>query len=350
MITKELFSRFLQGECTEEERRLVVSYLEEHPEALEWLMPEEEFINAGTEEELSPEVKERIIKKVRRKTFGAGSTREIGKRLLVAASFILVAALVWKFIIHDNDSLMAISKPIIHQDSVWKKFVAAATGLHVVLPDSSLVELSPGSTIQYNSLFQVNGKRMIYLSGEAYFKVAKNKAKPFIVYTGDISTTALGTSFTIHAYDKQNIISVLLHTGKVVVQSADPVNKKLANDMYLVPGDELFYNRQTFLVSIRSQKDQKRNLTKKNTREKQIVYKPDWYKFNDQQLSEVFDQLSFYYQVNINYNEADIRNSYITAQFSYKDSLYAILHDIALLNHLTIDRRNDQYVIRKTKP
>ncbi|TKK71737.1 DUF4974 domain-containing protein [Ilyomonas limi] len=349
MITKELFSRFLQGECTEEERRLVAGYLEEHPEALEQLMPEEEFRNTETEGELTPEVKERIVKKVSSKTFGAASMYQISKRWLVAASFILLVVLAWKFIIRDNSHSPAISKQAIHQDTVWKQFAAAATGLRVVLPDSSLIELSPNSTIQYNNLFQVNGKRMVYLSGEAYFKVAKDKTKPFIVYTGAITTTALGTSFTIHAYDNRNIISVFLHTGKVVVQSADSVNKKLVKDMYLLPGDELFYNKQTYVASVHSHNDKKRNLAKKNRAEKEMVYKPDWYKFNDQQLGEVLDQLSFYYQVNIDYNEADINNCYITAQFSNSDSLDAILHDIALLNHLTIDKKNDQYIIRKAK-
>ena len=195
----------------------------------------------------------------------------------------------------------------------------------------------------------MNGKRMVYLSGAAYFKVAKNKTKPFIVYTGSITTTALGTSFTIHAYEDRNIISVFLHTGKVVVQSADSVNKKLIKDMYLQPGDELFYNKQTYAASIHSHNDKKHKPVKKNRAEKEIVYKPDWYKFNDQQLSEVLDQLSFYYQVNIDYKEADINNCYITAQFSNRDSLSSILHDIALLNHLTVDKRNDQYIIRKLK-
>lgn len=350
MITKELFNRFLQGECTEEEHRLVAAYLEEHPEALEWLMPEEEFINTETEEELPQEVKDRITEKVRRKTFGATGLLQIGKRLMVAASLILMIVVAWKFIINDEHALPVASKQTVHQDTVWKRFTAAATGLDIVLPDSSLIALSPNSTIQYNNLFLANGKRMVYLNGEAYFQVAKDKTKPFIVYTGDISTMALGTSFTIHAYDSQNIISVFLHTGKVVVQSVDSINKKLANDMYLVPGDELFYNKQTFLASIRSQKQEKRNLARMNTTTKAVIYKPEWYKFNDQQLNEVLDQLSFYYQVNIDYKEADIRNCYISAQFRNNDSLDAILHDIALLNQLTIDKRNDQYIIRKTKP
>ena len=351
MITKELFSRFLQVECTDEERRLVISYLEEHPEAVEWLMPGEEFTSTEAEGDLSPEARERITNKVRRKTYGATSVYHIGKRLLVAASLILVVVLGWKFIINSNSSTVAVSKQVIHPDTLWKTFATAATGMHIVLPDSSLIELSPNSVIQYNNLFQANGKRMIYLRGEAYFKVAKDKTKPFIVYTGDISTTALGTSFTIHAYDHQNIISVFLHTGKVVVQSADSINKKLANDMYLLPGDELFYNKQTYLASIHSQKDQKHSLTKKQKTEvKEVVYKPDWYKFKDQQLNEVLDQLSFYYQVNIDYKTADISNCYITAQFSNHDSLDTILHDIALLNQLTIDKRNDQYIIRKAKP
>ena len=66
-----------------------------------------------------------------------------------------------------------------------------------------------------------NNKREIYLEGEAYFKVAKDKTKPFTVFAGALATTALGTQFRITA--KKNTpgnITVKLFTGKVAIRSS----------------------------------------------------------------------------------------------------------------------------------
>lgn len=211
------------------------------------------------------------------------------------------------------------------------------------MPDSSVVELSRFSNIKYNSIFGSNGKRNIYLSGKAFFKVAKDKTRPFSVYSGDIVTTALGTSFIINAFNNKNVISVYLRTGKVVVKSADSAEKKLVRNMYLQPGDEVFYYKNTRMASIKRFGRKNNNPAVKNN-EANIdnIYKPKWYKFDGQQLSDVLNQLSFYYQVTIEYNKEDTRHSYMTAKLSIKNSLDKILNDIALLNHLRVNKVNDK--------
>lgn len=98
---------------------------------------------------------------------------------------------------------------------------------YITLPDSSSVVLHAGSKLQYPVSF--NGKtREVTLSGEAYFDIASNPAKPFIIHTGKVKTTVIGTSFNIKADDKQVIVSVT--KGKVKVEDESKVLAVLTPD------------------------------------------------------------------------------------------------------------------------
>jgi hypothetical protein len=75
----------------------------------------------------------------------------------------------------------------------------------------------------------------------------------------------------------------------------------------------------------------------------------NWYMFNDQELADVFDQLSIIYNVEIQYSSSDLRNKYFIGKLDKHDSLNEILKDIALLNHLSVIEREGCYIIRKGK-
>ena len=89
------------------------------------------------------------------------------------------------------------------------------------LPDGSKIAMNAGSSLRFIKGFE-NDRRVLHLEGEAYFEVQKDSLRPFIVYTGKVSTTAIGTSFNISAY-KPDSVNVYLLTGKAVV--ADSVNQ-----------------------------------------------------------------------------------------------------------------------------
>ena len=85
----------------------------------------------------------------------------------------------------------------------------------LTLPDGSKVVLNAGSTLRYIQDFEAD-QRALFLEGEAYFEVKKDSVKPFVVYTGSLSTTAIGTSFAISAYVPDSV-HVYLLTGKALV-------------------------------------------------------------------------------------------------------------------------------------
>jgi len=69
--------------------------------------------------------------------------------------------------------------------------------------------------------------------------------------------------------------------------------------------------------------------------------------FNNQTLAEVLDQLSAMYRVEIRYPKASIGNSYFIGKIDKDDSLDKIIHDIAILNRLSVKKQNGVYILRK---
>jgi ferric-dicitrate binding protein FerR (iron transport regulator) len=85
------------------------------------------------------------------------------------------------------------------------------------LADGTRVWLNAGSTITYNENFNLRS-RIVNLIGEAYFKVAKDPSKPFVVNSGGMKVKALGTSFNIKAYPGDKTLIATLVEGKIVVE------------------------------------------------------------------------------------------------------------------------------------
>jgi len=86
----------------------------------------------------------------------------------------------------------------------------------ILLPDSSTVILHPGSSIRYS---QIGHERRLVLNGEAYFDIRHLSGLPFVIITGSVKTTVLGTAFNIRAYAGQEV-TVSVTRGKVSVMNS----------------------------------------------------------------------------------------------------------------------------------
>ncbi|HSI76424.1 MAG TPA: FecR domain-containing protein [Lunatimonas sp.] len=103
----------------------------------------------------------------------------------------------------------------------------------ITLSDGSVVTLNSGTSIRFVENF-IGSEREIFLKGEAFFKVAKDTIKPFVVHAGGLSTRALGTSFNIKAFDKE-MTEVALVTGSVEVKKEDGSDLER-----ILPGEGVF--------------------------------------------------------------------------------------------------------------
>jgi len=88
----------------------------------------------------------------------------------------------------------------------------------VVLPDGTSVWLNASTELRTPKAFGED-KREVYLSGEAYFEVARDPQKPFIIHARELTTTVLGTVFNVRSYSDEELEEVAVISGKVAVAS-----------------------------------------------------------------------------------------------------------------------------------
>lgn len=241
-----------------------------------------------------------------------------------------------------SDSLMAVVQHEVNSSGKTKQ---------LILPDGSKIVLSDSSELTYKEPAEGN-RRDVYLTGKAEFKVAKNKAKPFTVFSDAISTTAVGTKFTVTAKEKERFIRVRLHEGKVVVRLLKGYTTNWPKEIYLLPGQELVYDKSRREVSVET-------FMKGSRAEGQALNQPaespaiphydkrSWFMFNNQPLNEIFDALAEMYDRKIVYRRKDVKNMYFIGTYDKADSLEKILKQIALLNNLTLTKQSDTFKIEK---
>jgi len=161
---------------------------------------------------------------------------------------------------------------------------------NIVLADGTKVYLNAVSSIKYPTQF--NGdQRIVELDGEAYFEVAKNKNKPFIVKSGDQDIEVLGTHFNVHAYDNESVVKTTLLEGSVAVNYK---NQKAI----LKPGQQSNVSDKFNKITI-----------KQVDTEAAIAWKNGRFKFDNADLKTVMRQLERWYGIKVEYrgDVSDVR-------------------------------------------
>lgn len=216
--------------------------------------------------------------------------------------------------------------------------------MELSLSDGSSIKLYPQAEIVYPSSFTA-ANRTITLKGKAFFQVKKDPTKPFIVTSGNFSTTALGTSFTITAIKDEPNINIELHTGKVVVKQ---VHNKYNHwkDVFLSPGESLHCDLatgKTKRVNSASIARRKLSIDKNSGEPCRSGFSAS---FQRTPLTEVFEQIQQGYGIKISYDANALTNIQYTGAIQSTDCLQQVLHRIAVLHQLTILQNGNNYQIR----
>ncbi|WP_254412624.1 FecR family protein [Dyadobacter diqingensis] len=113
------------------------------------------------------------------------------------------------------------------------------------LEDGSAVVLKPGSNITFPKHFDKQ-KRLVQLTGEAFFEISRNPNRPFFVYAGKSVTKVLGTSFNVRAFEADDAITVKVKTGKVAVYFEDKIPENLEKPALniLEPNEQIILTKQ----------------------------------------------------------------------------------------------------------
>jgi len=113
-------------------------------------------------------------------------------------------------------------------------FVPRGCDFSLTLADGTVIRLNADSRLQYPSEFS-GDHRIVYLEGEAFFKVAEDKTKPFIVKTKKLDVEVTGTSFNVMAYPSEPSVQTTLVQGGVnILTESGKVCKLLPGEQCVV--------------------------------------------------------------------------------------------------------------------
>jgi transmembrane sensor len=148
----------------------------------------------------------------------------------------------------------------------------------VVLPDGTRIWLNAASSIKYPTVFAGLKERKVFLTGEAYFEVAKDKNHPFKVVSGKQEVRVLGTHFNVNSYNDEPSIATTLFEGSV----------KINNQTMLKPGQQAnLYSSGKVTLSSGS--------------DNAIAWKDGKFRFEDTGIEEILRQLARWYNVDVVY-------------------------------------------------
>ena len=176
----------------------------------------------------------------------------------------------------------------------------------IVLPDSSKVTLNSGSKLTFNNNFD-EGERNLFLEGEAFFNVTKDKQNPFIVKAGEVEVEVLGTEFNLKAYPEENRISTTLVEGSLKVTSKN-------QSTVIKPGQKLVYNKVTRLMEKQFLAD---TTPETEWKEGRLV-------FRNESLADLELKLERWFDVDIDFADDEVKSKRFTGILERESILEAV--------------------------
>jgi transmembrane sensor len=349
-INQKLVEKFFSGQCTAEEARIVSKFLAEENNR-EIYLNSEDWEHFEPTEKVDGSVSDRMYVNVLDHIHSTLETKRTRLRYLAyAASLALiftVGMLVYKFSGSQisRSNVAVLKKPEV--STRVAKFLTNTSKIKQVytLPDGSIVELDPNSEISYFPFDQ--GKRDVFLIGQALFRVHKDKSKPFTVFANNLATTALGTVFKITAFKKDLYTRVRLIEGKVVVKAQHKLLSAGIKTVYLLPGKVFSVNMETYAANVKNfnigvPKQQK------GSYQNRAIITESGIVFDNEPLAGVFDALESKLNIKINYTADQLNKKVFTGQYEFgRDDIDSFLNMLCSLNSLTAEKTGEGYTIKK---
>ena len=295
----KLIENYLKNESSENEHLLLNQFAKSFRKKLDW-----DEVQMGNKAEIATEIRQKVTQfRIQRQQKRIRSKR-IQLGVSIAASLLLVIGLSFWL-----------------QSSIQKTEVFyAETGSKIdslQLPDGSVLFLSPETKVCYDNHFNHKTREIELVEGNAFFKVARNPQKPFIITSGAIRTKVLGTSFNIHM--GIDGYKVTVHTGKVNVSSA-------SESVNLVPFQEVSY----------STNNQKLSVTRVSKEDLSPWYRSDL-TLTDQSLKTILGLVEKKFGVGISRIKAEQLTIRATVFIARDASLESILQQINYITNLKLE-------------
>ena len=314
---KKLIDRYLAGQSTrqetEEVERFYAHIVENHKYTHNW----------NSDDKIR--IRNRIYSKIRQ---NIRERKASGIRIALSGAAAALALLISGYFYYYSSDDILPPGPDTFSEQIT---VAGMEEQSIFLSDGSYVLLSPGAILTYPNQFESNS-RVVRLSGEAWFDVSRDTLAAFSVITNDITTTVLGTSFSINAHPEKSKVEVRVTSGKVQVAAHD---KELA---VLEEDDQLQYDSGEYTVTKDVQED--------NGME--VLPEPGNWKFTNVTMKEAVRFLEKHWNKTFVFENPSIGNCPLYASFNSDDGLDEVLMILCGITNSEYQIENDKIIIYGT--
>lgn len=312
----KLFKKFLKNEASLEEVKLLISWLKNNSGFSNWADSEWEAVSPNMDQDLKNKIFASLQKKMHTERF---SVQQIIVRIAAAILLMITTgATVYLYTVQtvqQPDMLVVVNK---------------GQKAQIILPDKTAVWLNSDTRLTYGAQFN-HKERVVHLEGEAYFEVAKDTKRPFIVKSGDFSVEAVGTHFNVHAYAKGKYLSTTLLDGKVAVR----MNSK---ETILHPNQKAIWCKDSQTLLTEDVKDAA-NYT---------LWIQNKLVFDGRTIEEIAYQLERLYNINIVFYSENIKHYRFSGTLN-NTSLESILQLLSITSPLVYHFKGNEVILNENK-
>lgn len=322
-----LFKRYFDNSCSRQELEEFFAYINEakHDESLRQLIKKlyqeikgtplhANFVDSEGNLVLSPGEEEIAINTKRR--------RRLSPAIIAIALFIAGAG-TWLLF---QQGKVKSNVPMV--ESHTKKTTDRSEYKYLVLEDSTKVWLNAASSLEFPDHFNA-GKREVFLDGEAYFDVMHADRVPFIIHTGTVSTTVLGTAFNIKAYPNERSVTVSVSRGKVRVSRGNGWSTTLTKGQQVKLEEDKGIASEKPIAPTDVAAWQHGN----------IVY-------DDETIEHIIADMERVYNISVRLPDTMLREVRISTSFKKEIGAEQALHVLCKLTDTKLKRSGDNYIIQ----
>ena len=195
------------------------------------------------------------------------------------------------------------------------------------LSDGTVIYLNSESTLRFPVKFQ-GKERKVYLTGEAYFKVAKNTERPFVVTAGELDVLVTGTTFGVRAYKDEKDIQTTLESGHVTVRVE-------GKSVKLIPNKQALFDKLTMGLEARDV-DVDLYLAWADGR---LVY-------DNCPLENILSDLGRWYNINVFYNRDELRSYQFSLNMKKHEEFTQVLELIGKTGEVQFDIKDNTVIVK----
>jgi transmembrane sensor len=321
----ELLIRYLTGFATEDQRMEAETWMNSGEENRNYFEKfKSVYLASSKMKEYQKIDTESSLKNVKQRIdFGSHKTtiRPLYAAIRIAA--VLIIALGLFFIFKDNETNLP--------KETMVKIESFENLKTVTLPDGSVVTMNVASLIEYPENFE-GSERRIKFEGEAYFEVAPDKSKPFIIETDKSETKVVGTAFNLKTVTDSEAESIVVTEGIVEFSGK---TKKTNKPVRLVKGDKAVLTSE-----LKKEKNSDLNF---------MAWKTGVLVFDNENLVSALKVLSDFYKVDLQINDSSLNDYTISGRYEKSLNTTELPEVLEMVLNIEIEKKGKTYWLKRKR-